>query len=213
MSDKGDSGLSRREFVQAAASGAMLAATPAVLRAAAAGDADKSAVLAQIPKMHAANLKRLQDWIALPSIAAENRNYPRGTRAHGAAGARCGLRRRGNHPDLGQAWRVRQDRCRCAHHDRHLLHVRREAVRAGGMELAAARSASGEEGGTRHRVHGTRRGEPEGPGEFLPERADGVQGRRQEAAGEPRAGVRGRGGDRLAALPGGDQQPESAGAS
>jgi acetylornithine deacetylase/succinyl-diaminopimelate desuccinylase-like protein len=28
--------------------------------------------------MHTANVKRLQDWIALPSIAAENRNYPQG---------------------------------------------------------------------------------------------------------------------------------------
>ncbi len=39
---------------------------------------DKEAVLAQIPQMHATNVKRLQDWIALPSIAAENRNYPQG---------------------------------------------------------------------------------------------------------------------------------------
>jgi len=28
--------------------------------------------------MHGANVKRLQDWIALPSIAAENRNFPEG---------------------------------------------------------------------------------------------------------------------------------------
>ena len=40
--------------------------------------ADKALVLAQIPKMHAENVKRLQNWIALPSIAAENRNYPEG---------------------------------------------------------------------------------------------------------------------------------------
>ena len=39
---------------------------------------DKAAVLAQIPGMHAENIKRLQDWIALPSIAAENRNFPQG---------------------------------------------------------------------------------------------------------------------------------------
>ena len=69
-----DPGLTRREFV---AAGAMLAAAPALaLGAAAAGD--KAAVLAQIPGMHAANLTRLQEWIALPSIAAENRNYPQG---------------------------------------------------------------------------------------------------------------------------------------
>ena len=35
-------------------------------------------MLAQIPGMHAANVRRLQEWIALPSIAAENRNYPQG---------------------------------------------------------------------------------------------------------------------------------------
>ena len=69
----------RREFVQGAAAGAVLAAAPAMVLAA--GDAraaDKAAVLAQIPKMHAENLKRLQEWIALPSIAAENRNFPQG---------------------------------------------------------------------------------------------------------------------------------------
>jgi acetylornithine deacetylase/succinyl-diaminopimelate desuccinylase-like protein len=70
-------GLSRRDFVQGAVSGAVLVAAPA-LAAAAAKNSDKAAVLAQVPKMHAENLKRLQDWIALPSIAAENRNYPQG---------------------------------------------------------------------------------------------------------------------------------------
>jgi len=45
---------------------------------AAADNPDKAAVLAQVPKLHAENLKRLQQWIALPSIAAENRNYPEG---------------------------------------------------------------------------------------------------------------------------------------
>src|SRR5580692_7495881 len=65
MSDDPVRDLSRREFVQGTVSGLALAAAPA-------------AVLAQIPKMHAENLKRLQEWIALPSIAAENRNYPQG---------------------------------------------------------------------------------------------------------------------------------------
>ncbi len=63
-----------------AVAGAVMAAAPAaVFGASSAGaGADKAAVLAQIPKMHADNVKRLQDWIALPSIAAENRNYPQG---------------------------------------------------------------------------------------------------------------------------------------
>ena len=79
MTIERDLGFSRRDFVQSAVSGAALAAVPlAAFAAAPAGDADKAAVLAQIPKMHAANIKRLQEWIALPSIAAENRNFPQG---------------------------------------------------------------------------------------------------------------------------------------
>src|ERR1700686_5372249 len=74
-----DRDLSRREFVQGTVSGLSLAAAPAAVYAAGgAKDADKAAVLAQVPKMHAQNVKRLQDWIALPSIAAENRNFPQG---------------------------------------------------------------------------------------------------------------------------------------
>jgi acetylornithine deacetylase/succinyl-diaminopimelate desuccinylase-like protein len=79
MANDRDLDLSRRDFVQGAVSGAALAAIPmGVLAAAPAKDSDKNAVLAQIPKMHAANIKRLQEWIALPSIAAENRNFPQG---------------------------------------------------------------------------------------------------------------------------------------
>src|ERR1700734_2703249 len=71
--------FSRRDFVQGAVSGAALAAVPmGVFAAASSNDPDKAAVLAQIPKMHAANIQRLQEWIALPSIAAENRNFPQG---------------------------------------------------------------------------------------------------------------------------------------
>ena len=79
MTDTRDMAFGRREFVQGAASGALLAAAPAAVLAAASGkSADKALVLAQIPKMHAENLRRLQDWIALPSIAAENLNFPAG---------------------------------------------------------------------------------------------------------------------------------------
>src|SRR5258708_31146059 len=70
--------FSRRDFVQGALSGAVCRTGPAAALAAAGEDPDKAAVLAQIPKMHAENVRRLQDWIALPSIAAENRNYHKG---------------------------------------------------------------------------------------------------------------------------------------
>ncbi|HEY2395378.1 MAG TPA: M20/M25/M40 family metallo-hydrolase [Rudaea sp.] len=39
---------------------------------------DTAAIQAEIAKYHDESIKRLQDWIALPSIAAENRNYPQG---------------------------------------------------------------------------------------------------------------------------------------
>jgi acetylornithine deacetylase/succinyl-diaminopimelate desuccinylase-like protein len=79
MADEKDRELSRREFVQGSVSGLVLGLAPAaVFAAASAKQADKSAVMAQIPKMHGENLKRLQEWIALPSIAAENRNFPQG---------------------------------------------------------------------------------------------------------------------------------------
>jgi acetylornithine deacetylase/succinyl-diaminopimelate desuccinylase-like protein len=79
MSEPKDESFSRREFVAASVSTAALGALPGMaLAAAPEASPDKAAVLAQIPKMHAANIKRLQAWIALPSIAAENRNYPQG---------------------------------------------------------------------------------------------------------------------------------------
>lgn len=79
MSEEKDREVSRREFVQGTVSGLALAAAPAaVLAAASVKEADKAAVLAQIPAMHAENVRRLQEWIALPSIAAENRNFPQG---------------------------------------------------------------------------------------------------------------------------------------
>ncbi len=78
MTDSSDKGLNRREFVQGSVAGAVLAAAPMAALAGGAKSGDKAAVLAQVPKMHDANVKRLQDWIALPSIAAENRNYPEG---------------------------------------------------------------------------------------------------------------------------------------
>src|SRR6516164_2675245 len=78
MSDTSDAACTRRDFVRASMSATALAAFPAGLLAAAEVEADKPAVLAEIPKMHAENIRRLQEWIALPSIAAENRNYPQG---------------------------------------------------------------------------------------------------------------------------------------
>jgi acetylornithine deacetylase/succinyl-diaminopimelate desuccinylase-like protein len=67
--------VTRRGFLHASLAGAaglaigadgLLAAT------------DQEAVIAEIAKQHDATVKMLRDWIALPSIAAENLNYPQG---------------------------------------------------------------------------------------------------------------------------------------
>ena len=67
----------RRVFLQGAAAGA--AALAIGDRSAFATTVqDRAAVLAQVPKQHDATIKMLQDWIALPSVAAENKGFPEG---------------------------------------------------------------------------------------------------------------------------------------
>ena len=78
MADFDVSSLSRRGFVQGAVATAAIAAVPAKAFGAGFDPADKAAVLAQIRGMHDVNVKRLQEWIALPSIAAMDLNYPAG---------------------------------------------------------------------------------------------------------------------------------------
>src|SRR5260370_17275037 len=43
-----------------------------------AAETDMAPIRSEIAKRHDEAVKRLQDWIALPSIAAENLNYPAG---------------------------------------------------------------------------------------------------------------------------------------
>jgi acetylornithine deacetylase/succinyl-diaminopimelate desuccinylase-like protein len=67
--------VTRREFLNtsAAAAAGVVAGTTGMF---AAGDQD--AVAAEIPRHHDATVQMLREWIALPSIAAENLNYPKG---------------------------------------------------------------------------------------------------------------------------------------
>ena len=128
MSDSSDNHWSRRDFVNVAMSSAVLTAAPAMVMAAGTS-ADKSIVLAQIPKQHADNLKRLQDWIGLPSIAAENRNYPQGAEYMAKLAQDAGFTGVKTHSNVRQTWCIRTPRCRRQEHTRRLLHVRRQAIR------------------------------------------------------------------------------------
>jgi acetylornithine deacetylase/succinyl-diaminopimelate desuccinylase-like protein len=81
MSDRSIELPSRRGLLMMAAAAGVSLATPRLLRAAASATqfgGDLSAVRAAIDKQQAQALKRLQSWIALPSIAAENRNMKEG---------------------------------------------------------------------------------------------------------------------------------------
>ena len=77
MTDSSHNPFNRREFIEGALAGAAFAALP--ISASSSDNAGLQSVLSQIPKMHDENVKRLQSWIGLPSIAAENLNYPQGT--------------------------------------------------------------------------------------------------------------------------------------
>jgi acetylornithine deacetylase/succinyl-diaminopimelate desuccinylase-like protein len=68
-------GITRRGFLQSTAAGT---AAAAFAGPSAFATSDQDAVAAEIAKQHDATIKMLRDWIALPSIAAEDRNYPQG---------------------------------------------------------------------------------------------------------------------------------------
>ena len=70
--------VTRRDFVQRAMAGAAVFTLGGQRATFAPMMDDRDSVLAQVAAQHDATVKMLQDWIALPSIAAENRNYPQG---------------------------------------------------------------------------------------------------------------------------------------
>jgi acetylornithine deacetylase/succinyl-diaminopimelate desuccinylase-like protein len=68
--------VTRRDFLHTSIAGAasLAIAGPGGLLAA----PDQESVIAEIARQHDATLQMLREWIALPSIAAENLNYPQG---------------------------------------------------------------------------------------------------------------------------------------
>ncbi len=70
--------INRREFLHGAAAGAAALALGGREAGPLLVTPQQDPVLAQIALQHDATLKRLQNWIALPSIAAEGLNYPKG---------------------------------------------------------------------------------------------------------------------------------------
>ncbi len=94
----------------------------------AADNPDMQAVLSQVPKMHDENVKHLQEWIALPSIAAENRNYPQGPEYMAKLAREAGFTNVEIVPTSGKPGVFGMIDAGAPTTRRHLLHVRREAV-------------------------------------------------------------------------------------
>ena len=69
--------MNRRDFIEGSIAGATILGLPAPL-AAAAASSDLAPVLAAVDKGRDASVKRLQEWIRQPSIAAENRGMEEG---------------------------------------------------------------------------------------------------------------------------------------
>jgi acetylornithine deacetylase/succinyl-diaminopimelate desuccinylase-like protein len=68
--------VTRRDFLHTGLAGAAamtLAGSSPLL-----AQSDRDRVVGQIGRLHAATVQKLREWIALPSIAAENLNYPQG---------------------------------------------------------------------------------------------------------------------------------------
>ena len=83
MRDRTAVNLQRRGLLMTAAAAGASLAMPRLIRAAGRSDksmygGDLTSVRAAIERQRAEAIKRLQTWIALPSIAAENRNMPEG---------------------------------------------------------------------------------------------------------------------------------------
>src|SRR5574341_132907 len=70
--------INRREFLHGAAAGAAAFALSGGRGGSLLVPPQQDPVIAQIATQHDATVKMLQQWIALPSIAAEDRNYPQG---------------------------------------------------------------------------------------------------------------------------------------
>jgi acetylornithine deacetylase/succinyl-diaminopimelate desuccinylase-like protein len=73
-----DAAPTRREFLHTAAASAAVFAFGTHVGGPFFLTDDRDAVLAQVAAQHDDTLRMLREWIALPSIAAENRNYPQG---------------------------------------------------------------------------------------------------------------------------------------
>ena len=92
--------VTRRDFIQTSVAGAAAMALTGSDTLVA--QADQSAVVAEIAKQHDATVQKLREWIALPSIAAEDIGYPQGAEYMARLARDSIQRRRRCHPSVSQ---------------------------------------------------------------------------------------------------------------
>ena len=92
---------------------------------------DRDEIYRQIEQRHDESVQRLQDWIAQPSIAAENRGITEGCELMMQMLREAGFQQVESDPTDGQPGVFATLDAGAQAHGRPLLHVRREAVRPG----------------------------------------------------------------------------------
>ena len=93
-------------------------------------DTEHADIKAEITKRHDEAVKRLQDWIAQVSIAAEDRGYPEGAEYMAKLARDAGFQNATVIKTDGKPGVFAHARRRCAENGRALFHVRCETVRS-----------------------------------------------------------------------------------
>src|SRR5689334_5951380 len=94
--------MDRRDFLHGAAAGAAALAMTRRGSPLEASGSPKDDVIAKIAGQHDQTVKMIQDWIALPSIAAENRGYPQGAEYMAKLASEAGFQRVTQIPTKGK---------------------------------------------------------------------------------------------------------------
>ena len=199
--------LSRRSVLRGALAGAASLAMPTLARE------DLAPIYDQIGKRHDEAVKRLQDWIRQPSIAAETSATKKAPSYMIALLREAGFRARSKVPTDGQpgvfaTLDAGAPKTLGLYFMYDVKQVDPKEWSSPPLEARAGGQARARQGASIGRGAVNQKG-PEGD---LPRRAARHPRRGPQAAGEPRPRRRGRGGDRLAPLPADRATPEVAAA-
>ena len=190
--------VTRRNFLHTSMAGAAALAVTGPDGLLAPGDQD--AVVAEIAKQHDATVQMLRDWIALPSIAAENRNYPQGAEYMARLARDAGFGRVDLIPTKGKpgVFATLDTGAATTLALYFMYDVKQFDPSEWSSPPLEGRIVDRPGVGQDH--DRPRRHEHQGSADRVPRGAARLQGSGTEAAGQPRARLRRRGGNRIAQL-------------